>query len=350
MIKRSARPPDGNDKDLPVPKPHEIESWRSGRRDRFDNFRKAWVGRQRLARIPTTVWEFRTWDRLSLVTDVTAALARMVDFVCAVTGVNRLMTPPGRGPGRPLVELIPEGLGPHERVVFEASAYFASPHVYPGAEVDYPEVVIRVVAEKLHGELTLLFGHPPLYEEPLDELVDDDEAEFSPPPRLALTFHKLSELERRVAEAERLECQLPYLAYCRPTYETAGGLVGRAEKRCLVKAITALDGVTPGTDDWWSLSNRGPRVYYKHASAFRFALFEALLWWDERGTSPPRVTASQAAHYLKLFEQMVGDEHTIYHKLKELGLPPWRELKAALTELIDCSRSSDLGKPNSTQT
>lgn len=286
------------------------------------------------------MWEFRTWDGLSLVTDVTAALTRMVDFVCVVTGINRLMMPPERGPGRSLVELIPEGLGSHERVVFEASAYFSSPHVYLGAEVEYPEVVIRVVAEKLRGELTLLFGHPPLYEEPLDELVDDDETEFSPPPRLALTFHKYSDFERLVAEAGRLECQLPYLAYCRPTYETAGGLVGRAEKRCIVKAIRALDGVTPGTDDWWSVSKPGTRVYYRHASAFRFALYEALLWCRGKRQDLGHVTASDAAHYLKHFEQMVGGEHAVYHKLRDLGLPPWKRLKAELVELIDCSHVS----------
>lgn len=337
MKRRKPRHREGAFTELPIPTQKEKEEWKSNRRARFDQFRRAWVSHQPHARVVRTVWQFKTNRGIDLTVDVTSTIQRMVDFICTVTGIKRLMTPPSYTEDIPLRDLIPEGLSVDERAVFEATSYLATPHIYIEAGLEYPKVVIECVIEKFHTELTLFFGHPSIYEEQFYGNIEDDELYFSPPPRFDLTFAKYPALKKWVETTRRQECQIPYLAYCQPSFETAGGLLGRAERCCLVKVLEALDGITPGTGDWWSVLKQGPRVYYRHASALRFALYEALLWLNDKGASLEEVTALDTAHYLKYFEQRVGAEHALYNKLRACGLPRWKELKAELIELIICN-------------
>lgn len=297
------------------------------------------MSRQPHATVPRTVWTFRTNRGIDLTVDVTSTIKRMVDFVCTVTCIQRLMIPPSRTEDTPLRDLIPDGLSPDERAVFEATSYLATPYIYIEADQSYPKVVVDRVVEKFHTELTMFFGYPALYEETFYGNIDieGDELIFAPPPRFDITFAKYPNIKKWVESTERLECQLPYLAYCRPVFETSGGLLGRAEKCCLVKVIESLDGITPSIVNWWSVLGHGPKVYYRWASALRFALYEALLWLSDKRPSLEEVTASDAATYLKYFEQMIGSEHALYNRLKASGLPRWKELKAELIDLIQCN-------------
>jgi hypothetical protein len=285
-----------------------------------------------------TVWQFKTSRGIELTVDVTSTIERMVDFVCTVTSVKRLMIPPMRTEDVPLRELIPEGLSPDERAVFEATSYLVTPHIYLSDPPEFPKVIIDRVVKKFHTELTLFFGHPALYEEPMYEVIEEDELNFTPPHRFEITFAKYSNIKKWTDHLERLECQIPYLAYCQPTFETSGGLLGRAEKCCLMKAIESLDGITPSISNWWSvLIKQGPKAYYRRASALRFALYEALLWLSDKRPSLEEVSASDITHYLKYFEEMVASEHALYNRLRSSGLPRWKPLKAELIKLIRCN-------------
>ena len=340
MRKRSARLHEAKKSRLPQPTEKEIEDWRLGRRKRFDQFRRAWVSTQPHGLVSRTVWEFKTRDGLITPYDVTPALARMVDFVCVITGVSRLMIPPTYKPDTPLKDLLPEGLTPDERAIFEATCYFGSPHIFIDEDVKFPQVIINCVTEKLHRELTLFFGHPSLYQDPLYESIEDDDEEFYHPRIVDTALVKYPKIIKQIEDFERQEFQMPGLSRLEPTYETAGGLLGNAEKRCLAKAIKALDGITPGTNDWWSLPKQGPLAFYNSASGFRFVLYEALLWWSTKNRPFREVTAADSAHYLKHFERMVSSEHVIYNKLREFNLPRWSSLKSYLIELIECNQLS----------
>jgi hypothetical protein len=192
---------------------------------------------------------------------------------------------------------------------------------------EYPSVVIDCVTTKLLVEFSKYFVNPSAYGIDEDDPEDTDEF-FRPPLLLPYTLAEYYEYQSQHS------FRVPPLTYCEPFFKSSGGSLGIAEKRCLRRTILALDGITPGIDTWWVLK-RGPKDYYKSASYYRFAIYEALLWWKSQKRKPlHKVTLSNIMDYLDAFEFPINDEHIVHNKLQKYGLPAWKARKEDLIRLI----------------
>ena len=348
----------------------DVKIWKEGRRARYEEFRLAWINSQPHAFVESTQWEFATQSGLILRIDPADTISRITDFVCVITGIKEVITPPDYPPSIPIDKASLEKMSDEEREVLLASfedvnflpaqfdlgsimkgksdeerreilasiekmeynptedTYFLKPYPrYGTLNNEYPSVVIDCVTAKLLVELSKYFANPSAYDVDEDDPEDTDEV-FRPPILLPYTLADYYEYQNQHA------FRIPPLTYCEPFFRTSGGSLGIAEKRCLRRTLIALDGITPGIDNWWA-SKKGPKDYYKSASYYRFAIYEALLWWKIQRRKPiQKVTLSNVIDYLNAFEFPITDERIVYNKLQKYGLPAWKVVKEDLIRLI----------------
>lgn len=348
----------------------DVKIWKEGRRARYEEYRLAWINSQPHALVESTQWEFTTQSGLFLRIDPADTISRMSDFVCVITGIKEVITPPDYPPSIPIDRASLEKMSDEEREVLQASfedvnilpaqfdldsilkgrsdeerreilasiekmeynptedTYFLKPYPrYGTLNNEYPSVVIDCVTAKLLVELSKYFANTSAYAVDEDDPEDTDDF-FRPPLLLPYTLAAYYEYQ------DQHSFRVPPLTYFEPFFRTSGGSLGIAEKRCLRRAIIALDGITPGIDNWWILK-RGPKDYYKSASYYRFAIYEALLWWKtQKQKSLQKVTLPNVMDYLDAFEFSITEERVVRNKLRKYGLPLWADLKEDLIRLI----------------